>query len=257
MIRAFIKANIKLSELFEKLFFFEKNDGVLLTKFFDKFHRDSVVADVGGGKKPAKIILERQDINVASYDGYDIDIDELNLAKEHYNEVFRIDLTEHMNDRLVKKYDYVICRNTLEHVDDAAQAVKNLSLMLNEDGCIYLKLPCKHAIFANLNLVLPQEIKKKFLHFIFPWKIGDGFPVFYDKSTPNDYTKLLEDCGFKIKEIRLIKWSSYFSFFFPFYVFWRLITLIQNLTIKDYCESFEIVANYRKKYAQSNLSIDP
>ena len=246
MIRVFINFNVQLSALFEKIFFFEKNDGVLLNKLFDKFDRKSLVADVGGGKKPAKIILKRQDIDVASYDGYDIDIEELNLAKEHYNEIFRIDLKERLNERLVKKYDYVICLNTLEHVDNAAEAIKNLSIMLNQDGCIYLKLPCNHAVFTKLNLVLPQEFKKRLLHFLFPNKSGDGFPAFYDKSTPNEYRTLLEDCGFQVQEIRLIKWSSYFSFFFPFYAFWRLITLVQNLVIKDYCESFEIVATYRK-----------
>ena len=57
---------------------------------------------------------------------------------------------------------------------------------------------------------------------------------------------MLEEVGLEIEEIRLIKWSSYFSFFFPLYIFWRLVTIMQNLLIDDYCESFEIVARYRK-----------
>lgn len=245
MMRKFINLNIKLSAYFEKLFLFEKDDSVLLKKMFDRFDTKTTIADVGGGKKPAKVILKRQDIDVAIYDGYDIDIDELNLAREHYNEMFRIDLTEGYNDRFIKKYDYVICLNTLEHVNNASEAIKSLSVMLHEGGCIYLKLPCNHAIFARLNLALPQEFKQKLLHFLFPNKSGDGFPVFYDKSTPNEYRAMLEKFGFHVQEIRLIKWSSYFSFFFPLYVFWRLITLTQNLIINDYCESFEVVATYR------------
>lgn len=246
MIRAFIKLNIKLSLLYEKLFFFEKKDRVLLKIFFDKFCSKSVIADVGGGKKPAKIIIKKQDIDVASYDGYDIDINELNLAKKYYDDLFTINLTNQLNDRLIKKYDYVICLNTLEHVDNPAQAIKNISMLLKENGCVYLKIPCKHAIFAKLNLVLPQAFKKSLLGLIFPNKASDGFLALYEKCSPNDYTKLLEDLGFQIQEIRLIKWSSYFIFFFPFYVFWRFITLVQNLCIKDYCESFEIIATYRK-----------
>jgi len=246
MIRGFINLNIKLSSLLERLFAFEKNDAVLLNDFFDGFDKTTTVADIGGGKKPAKCLIDRKKCDVEIYDGYDIDMKELCQAKEHYDNIYKTDLTDISDELLVKKYDKIICLNTLEHVDDATKSIDILAHMLNQGGSIYLKLPCKHAVFAKLNLALPQEIKKKILHFIFPHKSGDGFKVIYDKSSPKEYIKMLEDVGFEIEEIRLIKWSSYFSFFFPLYVVWRLITVVQNSVIDDYCESFEIVARYRK-----------
>ena len=96
------------------------------------------------------------------YDGYDIDMGELCLAKEHYDNIYELDLTDVIDELSVKKYDKIICLNTLEHVRDAATSIHNISNMLNQDGSIYLKLPCKHAVFAKINLSLNQEIKKKY-----------------------------------------------------------------------------------------------
>ncbi len=246
LIRSFINLNMRISSLIEKLFRFEKNDKLLLKKFFDLFDEYSVIADIGGGKKPAKKIIKKENITVASYDGYDIDLKELKLAGGQYDAIFEVDLTDSSDPIFKKKYDYIVCLNTLEHVQDSTMAIKNISKMLKKGGSLYFKLPCRHALFAKLNLVLPQNFKKKLLYFVFPHKSGDGFEVYYDKSTPNQYRELLERCGLEIQEINFIKWSSYFSFLFPIYFLWRLLTLIQNKIIVDYCESFEIIARHQE-----------
>ena len=244
ILRIFVNINIYCSKVFEMAFWFNKNDKKLLYKFFDQIRTNSKVADVGGGKKPAKNIVNRTDLSCAKYDGYDIDIDELTQAKKYYSEIFVTDLT--ISGNVAKEtYDYVVCLNTLEHVKDASNAVENLANMLSNGGFLYLKLPCRHALFAQLNLILPNELKKSVMHLIFPSKIGDGFQAYYHKSTPNEMIKVCTESGLEVVHMAYVRWSSYFSFFFPLYVIWRIYTLVQRLCLRDYCESFEIIL--RKK----------
>lgn len=241
--RAFINLNIFLSNSFENKFFsFNKNDKILLFKFFNKYvKKDSKIADVGGGKKPIKNLFDQTKIsNEIVYDGYDISKKELEIARNKYTNFYKINLVK-TNNKFAKKYDLIICLNTLEHLNDVTKGIKNITLMVKDEGRIYLKVPCKHAIFAKLNLILPNKLKNKIMHWIFPDKIGDGFPAFYDKVTPIEIIKIFRKEGFLLEEYSYVKWSSYFTFLFPLYFIWRIITLIQNLIIKDYCESFEMI----------------
>ena len=241
MIRQFINFNIYLSKTFEKLFFFNKNDKLLLFNVFQKeIKLKFKIADVGGGKKPAKLIKGLKLPKDLTYDGFDISLDELEISRDFYSKIFAINL----NEPIVEKnfdYDLVICLNTLEHVKNTTQAIKNLNLLVKKGGKLYLKMPCKHAVFTKLNLIIPNQIKNLIMHRIYPHKKGDGFPAFYDKSTPLEIIKILESEGLTMEKISYVKWSSYFSFFFPFYIIWRVYTIFQNIFIKDYCESFEII----------------
>lgn len=244
-IRKFINLNIKLSMSFERLFNFENSDKKLIEKFLKSFQKDFSIADVGGGKKPAKKLIGINTDGYGVYDGYDISLDELKEARKEYTNIYEIDLTD-KSFKAEKKYDRVICMNTLEHVSDTDISIRNLTNMLNDNGILYLKLPCSHAIFSKLNLLLPNEFKKRLLLRVYPSKIGDGFPAFYDKSTPEEITSICKKNHLDILEVNLIKWSSYFTFFFPIYFIWRIAALIQNKFLSDYCESFEIIAIKKK-----------
>ncbi|MDZ7705611.1 MAG: methyltransferase domain-containing protein [Trueperaceae bacterium] len=238
--RIFVNFNVALSKKFEKLFSFNSNGHLLLTRLFNSIEPNQSIADVGGGKKPAKNIVGNALISQCRYDGYDLSLEELSLAKSLYTDIYQLDLTD-MESEFSHRYDVVICLNTLEHVNDVTKAIYTLSKMLGTGSQLYIKLPCKYAMFAQLNLIIPNDIKKGIMHKVYPKKSGDGFKVHYDKAHPNRIIKEFEARNFTLREKNLVKWSSYFSFFFPLYVVWRLITLFQNLLISDYCESFELI----------------
>tara|TARA_B100000242_G_scaffold134864_1_gene95828 strand:+ start:163 stop:900 length:738 start_codon:yes stop_codon:yes gene_type:complete len=245
MFRHFINFNIYLSKIFEKLFLFNKNDKLLLSSVFQKEIKTKFkIADVGGGKKPTKMITSINLPKEIIYDGYDIDLEELEIAREAYNNIYQLDLNKPQYNN--KIYDLIICLNTLEHVEDVTTAISNLELMTKKGGKIYVKLPCKYALFTRLNLIIPNKLKNRIMHKIFPSKKTDGFPAFYDKSTPNEIINIFKNLDLEIESINLVKWSSYFSFFFPLYIIWRFITIFQNIFIKDYCESFELIFNKKK-----------
>ena len=238
MFKTFIVANRSLSNKFENLFGFNRDDSILLRGVFKSLEAQTTIADVGGGKKPAINILGHR-LHNSVYDGYDISLEELNEARHSYTDIYQIDLTA--KKQKSKQYDLIICLNTLEHVDDIRPAIENLAGMLNQGGRLYIKLPCKYALFAKLNKFLPERLKKHLLHKIFPEKVGDGFKAYYDRSCPKEITDISEKYGLQLVEKNIVKWSSYFSFFFPAYVIWRMMTLLQNLFNRNYCESFEMV----------------
>lgn len=239
MIRQFINANVRAAQWIEGVLGFNADDSIILRDLFASLEPGKRVADVGGGKKPAKAIIGATLPADTVYDGFDISLDELEIAKDQYTNIFQLDLTQ-PNTLPDHKYDVIICLNTLEHVTDARASLETLIGMLNDGGTLYLKLPSRQAMFARLNLLLPNALKRKILHAVFPHKSGDGFPAYYDQSTPDKIAAICADLGLSVQEKNLVKFSSYFTFFLPLYLVWRLVTLIQNAVLADYCESFEL-----------------
>ena len=89
--RTFINKNISLSDSFENKFFsFNRNDRVLLYKFFKKYLREDIkIADIGGGKKPIKNLYEETKISdKIIYDGYDISKQQLEIARNKYSNIY-------------------------------------------------------------------------------------------------------------------------------------------------------------------------
>lgn len=239
MIRLFIDWNINICRRIDKTFY-KKKSRVLLDSFLNQLTSIDIVADVGGGKKPVIGIITDGKYQVSQYDGFDIDIEELEQVRNLYSNIHTIDLTKSV-DHHRNKYSKILCKSTLEHVLDDTTAFRNLSEMLVEGGELYVSVPCRLAIFTILNRALPNNLKRRILHFIFPEKIGDGFPAYYKGCSISNMERNATLCNMEMQSYNKNMTSSYFMFFIPFYVAWRIITVIQILTIKDYCESFEAV----------------
>ncbi len=87
-------------------------------------------------------------------------------------------------------------------------------------------MPSRNAVYARLNIVLPQSVKQRILYWLFPeMRKCQGFPAYYNNCTPAELKKLAIANGLVIIEERYYFTSSYFSFFFPLYIAWRLWVL--------------------------------
>ena len=204
------------------------------------FEEADQVIDIGGGKKP---FVKAHNLTVGDkrYAGIDIDGAELAAAPpETYTETHVVDLTIPQS-ALAGQFDLAICRNTLEHVKNNKVAVSTIISLLQPRGRAFIKLPCKKAAFARLNTILPNELKRRIMHAVFPKKLGDGFPAYYDRCTPSELHSLLKEHDVVILSETRTYWSSYFSFFLPLHIIWRIITLFQIRCDPDYCEAFAIV----------------
>ena len=242
MLKSFVKVNVSLARSFDRLIAYPPiNVGSIGPKNIkEMFVEGKIIADVGGGKKPYAAVSGLS-TDGKSYVGIDLDTAELESAPAGvYTEKLVMDICA-PEPNCYERFDLIICRNTLEHVKDAAAAFEGISRMLSPNGRCYIKVPCRKAFFARLNLLLPNDVKRRIMHAIFPEKKGDGFPAFYDRTTPIEFSKLARLAGLEVVAEKRNYRSTYFSFFFPLYLLWRGFSSVQYLIDRNYCESFDLV----------------
>ncbi len=182
------------------------------------------VYDIGGGKSPyvSPHVKEQLDLRVV---GLDIDADELARAPgDAYDETIAADVCRFQGKG---EADVAVCQAVLEHVPDAAAAVRTIASILRPGGVALVFVPSGNAAFARLNRLLPERVKRAILFSLFPDKREkQGFPAFYDRCTPPHFDRHAACAGLIVEARRVYFRSSYFSFFFPAYLLWRLWLLL-------------------------------
>lgn len=174
--------------------------------FINRFARAFVaqgmlVYDVGGGKNPLFKLKEKVGLKLR-YVGLDIDAVELGRADPGvYDEVIAADIASY---RGRGDGDVVICQALLEHVENIEGGFEGLKSVLKPGGKIVLFVPSRNAVFARVNLLLPQEVKKALLFTIFPGTSrNQGFPSFYRRCTPRGFRDLAAANGLVVEDVRL------------------------------------------------------
>lgn len=228
-LRGFVELNRKLSSKFDAWLIPKKfrTDGNrdFIDEFAKKYFKKGLhVYDIGGGKNPYvnRSTKDRLSLTVV---GLDIDAAELSRAPHGlYDKTICADITRFYGDGTA---DLVICQALLEHVKDVNAAFASINSILKHGGRAVIFVPSRNAVFARLNLLLPQKLKRWLLFTIFPQSQRDqGFPSYYDRCTPEDFRKIAKRYGLQEESFRAYFQSSYFSFFFPAYMIWRLWMLL-------------------------------
>jgi 2-polyprenyl-6-hydroxyphenyl methylase/3-demethylubiquinone-9 3-methyltransferase len=181
---------------------------------------DSTVYDVGGGKRPFVSQEEKERLHLRVV-GIDISEDELNRAPAGiYDRVIAEDIARFRGQG---DADLVICQAVLEHVADVEGAFKAIASSLRPGGIACLFVPSRNAVFARLNLILPQALKSYLLFSIFPEaRAAQGFPSYYNKCTPKEFEELAEQYGLEVVASSHYYQSKYFTFLAPLHAAWRL-----------------------------------
>lgn len=247
--QSLIRYNVALSRRFDACVFPDMTlDG---NRDFLARARSAIVAgtrlvDIGGGKSP---MFSPGDVEAMHLDvtGVDIDADELaNAPQGAYRNAVVADITTF---RGTPEADAVIVQSLLEHVADGAGAAEGIASFARPGGMIYTFCPNRRAWFARINRLLPEAIKLKVLYAIYPhMRENQGFPAHYDRCTPGELTKVFERAGVDILEVRPYFVSSYFMFFFPLYLFWRIVNWpLMKLFPHAFCETFMLVGCKRSE----------
>lgn len=200
----------------------------------------STIYDVGGGKRPYLTPKARQALG-ARVVGIDIDGDELARAPDGaYDETITADIAQ-LRGR--GDADLVICQTVLEHVRDIDGSMSAIASMLKPGGRALIFAPCRNALFARLNLLLPEAVKRKVLYFVDPrTEHAQGFPSHYQGCTPDGLRRRAESCGLEVERELLYWTSSYFYAFVPAYLLWRGWLLIAKRGgARNMCETFTLV----------------
>lgn len=202
------------------------------------------LVDIGGGKSP---MFTAEEVRAMGLDvtGVDIDPDELARAPAGaYREAIEADITTYRGQPLA---DAVIVQSLLEHVADARGAAQGIASFARPGAAIYTFCPNRRAWFARINRLLPEALKRRLLYAIYPhMREKQGFPARYDRGTPAQLSDCFAGAGVDIVEVRPYYVSSYFMFFFPLYLVWRVVNWpLMKLFPHAFCETFMLVGRKR------------
>jgi SAM-dependent methyltransferase len=134
----------------------------------------AIVYNLGGGSRPCISAEDKVRLNLTVV-GVDISADELAAAPPGvYDETTVADLCTFVGRA---DADIVVCQATLEHVPDTPAAMRGLSTTVKPGGRVLIFAPSRNAMFARMNLVLPEKLKRWLLFKIYPHKAQghDGF----------------------------------------------------------------------------------
>ena len=213
------------------------------------------VWDIGGGKRPAITPQVKQCLNL-QVSGLDISQKELDAAPQFvYDKTFCADITTF---RGKENSDLIICQALLEHVNCTRSTFTAINSILAAGGRALIFVPCRNALFARLNLLLPETWKRSLLFFFYPHARGkQAFKSFYDRCTPHDFRQLAAEHKFEIEEERIYFKSSYFTFFFPLHLLWRIWVIAFRAIVKDQAaETFSMVLR-KRPYCERYHGLDP
>lgn len=223
--RAFLNLNIRLSKWFDQTFLppslLKDGNRDFVVDFGQKYlASDQKIYDVGGGKQPF-IDARRKAALRLNVVGIDISEQELSRAPVGaYDKTVCADIARHTG---TGDGDIVICQAVLEHVRDTEGAIQSIASLLKPGGKALIFVPSRNAAFARLNLLLPQKVKQWILFAVYPTtRTAQGFPSFYARCTPAGMMALAKANNLRLEDARYYYISSYFSFFFPLYLFWRV-----------------------------------
>ncbi len=253
IVRKFINANIVLSRLLDRIFparIREDGNKFFLSEYLPTALRPGIVVyDLGGGSRPCISREEKNRLDITLV-GVDISATELIGAPEGvYDRTITTDLSTFIG---TGDADSVICQALLEHVPDTFGAMRELATTAKPRGHVFLFAPSRNALFARLNLLLPEGLKRWILFAVFPSKAQghDGFKAYYDHCTPRQIEELARQNGLEVEERRLFWTSSYFMVFTPAFILWRLWQLASYIIIgNNAAETFAYVL-YKKPDAE-------
>jgi len=202
--------------------------------------RGLTVYDVGGGKNPliGRECKAELQLHVT---GLDLDQDQLSAAPAGcYDATVCADITEY---RGRGDADLVVCQALLEHVRDTDSALGAIAGILKPGGRALLFVPSRHAVYARLNLLLPQRLKERILFGLYPERRrSQGFPAFYDRCTPAAMEAAAARHGLESEVRRVYFQSDYFRFCAPIHAAWRCWTLLFHSIAGDQAaETYSLV----------------
>jgi SAM-dependent methyltransferase len=243
--RQFVASQVALSRAFDRLLpqsFRIDGSKDFKQRIVPSYLRSGlVVYDIGGGGRPCVDMETKRRLGLRLI-GLDIDAEEFAKAPPGlYDHTIVADVTSYQVGNVA---DLVVCKSTLEHVSDTGAALAAMARLLRPGGTLLVFAPSRNALYARLNVLLPERLKRRLLSTFMPGHADHlGFPAKYDRCTPHHFCSSIAGQGLEIKELRPYYISSYFSILFPVYVLWRAWILAYRAVAREQAaETFALIA---------------
>lgn len=166
-----------------------------LEKNIKGFDKSKKILDIGCAEGGTVYELRQQGYIC---DGIEIDSGRAKIAENHIGDLASItvgDITKSL--RIKNKYDIVIMRDVIEHIDEKEKALANISSLLTEKGALFITFPLKFSPYAGHNQTAKNWLKyfwyitllpKPIIKLIVPQKNASG--LLYLKKNALSYYKL-------------------------------------------------------------------
>jgi SAM-dependent methyltransferase len=245
VLRQLIASQVTLSQAFDRLL--PRSFRIDGAKDFkqrivpSRLHSGLVIYDIGGGARPCVDVPTKRLLEIKLV-GLDIDNEQFAKAPPGlYDRAIVADIGTYRERHVA---DLVVCKSTLEHVRDTEAAFATMARLLKPGGTLLVFAPSRNALYARLNLLLPERLKRRLLSALMPDQADHlGFPARYDHCTPRDFRRFADRQGLKIEELRPYYISSYFSVVFPVYLLWRAWIVAYRAMAREHAaETFVLIA---------------
>lgn len=200
MIKEFVDFNRKWClDFLERHPLDEKNINKVYRKVVRKHLSDGMlIYDVGGGKNCR--YLSDVDFDTMEVISLDISQEELD-ANLGIKEKIQCDVCKTIPTPY-GKVDMITSSSVCEHLKSPKRYYENAYRALKPGGMFINMFPCRYAIFATINRLLPKEFAQKVLYFFLPGAKKDcGFPAFYERLYFDQVVSDLRNQGFIVRGI--------------------------------------------------------
>lgn len=216
MIKTFVRLNRQASN-----YLAEKMPSLFGEKDSSEFHLNMIHEALAKRKEHFRI-LEAGGIDRAllsksdKYTYIGLDIEERDTCYEVYDK-FIVDSIE---NELDQKFDLIISKTLLEHVENNKNSYKAMYLGLNEGGEMIHYFPGKNHPFSVLTRIVGNKMQRLLIKILRPHaEAVTGYKAYYDLCSYTPLKKYLDSLGFKSTYIKPY-WgaSDYFAFFLPAFI---------------------------------------
>ena len=227
MIRRLLAANLKASRALDRrlpdraIELYERYDREAAALF--PTDPELTAADVGGGRTCSYAHL--LPASRARLVAVDVSPDELALNDEA-DETRVADITRGLPFE-DGELAFLSSRAVMEHLPDTGGFVGHAHRVLASGGRMIHLFPGRYALFALAARLLPFDPLKGLLHRVYPHthEVVE-FPVFYDRTWPSAFERLLRERGFADIEVRVsFNQTDYAAALFPAFVLVALYEL--------------------------------
>jgi 2-polyprenyl-6-hydroxyphenyl methylase/3-demethylubiquinone-9 3-methyltransferase len=130
-------------------------------------------------------------------------------------------------------------------------ATAAISSILKPGGGALIYVPCRNAVFARMNPILPEGIKRRILFGVFPKMRRDhGSPACYNRCTPSGFDDLARWHALIPESRRLYFTRGRFRFCLPLHAVWRIqLLMFRWMAGTEAAETFAVI--FRKEQGPS------
>jgi ubiquinone/menaquinone biosynthesis C-methylase UbiE len=185
-------------------------------------HPDHYVLDAGGGYRCPVQKGQCREITA-------VDMDERVLQNREVDVPIRGNLEK--LPLLENKFDIIICRDVLEHLENPVACFKEFSRVLKDGGLCFFLAPNVLHYATMATKLTPEWLHKWFANKLWGEQY-DVFPTYYKANQPDRLTKMMHEAGLELFTLQMFEGI-------PFYLAFSPVTFLPGIAYERFVTRFQ------------------